>query len=224
MQLVDGVPQSPTISTSPFYNISTDKHGAAWEMEPVAIHDNFVAFGGQLPGQSPLVVGLTSMGIYEFSTAGKNATNPIGMMEVVVDGDFVVRPTRNTTMENYYYSEKRRPREFSKAAVLGIIFGITIGLFICIMLNDRRKLLKKRAVEEEKRRLRDVQLEQLQQHRQQQHRQQPEQYVEMGVRRANITTWATTGAKIRQHNFNNDDDDDENDHLRGGRDRRPRVL
>ncbi|KAG0296323.1 hypothetical protein BGZ96_009722 [Linnemannia gamsii] len=222
MQLVDGIPQSPEISTSPFHNSSTSNDGEAWEMEPMAIHDNFVAFGGQLPGQSPLVVGLTSVGIYEFSTAGKNATSPIGMMEVIVDGDFVVRPARNTTMENYYYSDKNQAREFSKAATLAIIFGITLALFSCIMFSDRRKLLKKRAVEEEKQRLRDIQLEQLQQ---QQHRQQQEQYVEMGVRRANNTTRTTTRATIRQHNFSNDDDDDdENDHLRGGRDRRPRVL
>lgn len=217
MDIVNGVLQTPIMSTSPFYDITTIFDGNITETNDVAVHDNFVTLGGQLPGQTPYVVGLSSESVYQFSIIGKNGTNALGSLDVVIPG--VLRGTypRNTTMENAYYRDKDWERYITKGQVLAIIFGVTVGLFCCIMYSDHQEKLKRRAAEEQKEQIRQY----LQQQRRQQ--QQQEQYVEMGLRGGNTGT--VTGAN-RQHYYYHDDDDDGDDHLRGGRgrDRRARVL
>ncbi|KAF9148067.1 hypothetical protein BG015_010230 [Linnemannia schmuckeri] len=184
MDIVDGAPQSPTVSTSPFYNFLTISDGSSSEIKGVAVHDNFVTLGGQLPGQNPFIVGLASEGIYQFSTIGKNGTNVLGIMDVVIPKRFRGSVPRKTTMEKFYDRDSVRPSDRSNAEVLWIIFGVTVGLFICIMFNDYRKRFKKRAAEEQQEQERQKQHEQVEQQRQ-------EQYVEMGVRGAFASTAAT---------------------------------
>lgn len=218
MDIADGVLQTPIVSTSPFYDITTIFDGNITETNDVAVHDNFVTLGGQLPGQTPYVVGLSSESVYQFSTIGKNGTNALGSLDVVIPGVFRGTVPRNTTMENVYYRDNVWEKYITKAQVLVIIFGVITGLFCCIMYSDHRKKLKRRAAEDQK--------EQDRQHLQQQQRQQQqqhEQYVEMGLRGGNTGT--VTGTN-RQHYHYHGDDDDDDDHLRGGRgrDRRARVL
>ncbi|KAF8936878.1 hypothetical protein BGZ47_009293 [Haplosporangium gracile] len=217
MDIVDGAPQSPIVSTSPFYNILTISNGSSSVIKNVAVHDNFVTLGGQLPGQNPFIVGLASEGIYQFSTIGKNGTNTLGIMDVVIPKHFRGSVHRKTTMEKSYVQDPERSSDLSNAEVLGIIFGTAIGLFICIMFSDYRKKLKKRAAEEQQEQERQKLYEQLEQQRQ-------EQYVEMGVRGVSARTAATETS--RQHYYYHDDDDDDDDYLRGGRgrNRRPHVL
>ncbi|KAG9069793.1 hypothetical protein KI688_009118 [Linnemannia hyalina] len=218
MDIVDGVAQTPIVSTSPFYDITTIFDGNTTQTNDVAVHDNFVTLGGPLPGQTPYVVGLSSEGVYQFSTIGKNGTNALGSLDVVIPGYFRGTVPRNTTMENIYYRDKAWARYITKGQVLAIIFGVTAGLFCCIMYSDHRNKLKRRAAEKRK-----EQERQYLQQQQQEEQEQQEQYVEMGLRSANMGS--VTGTS-RQHYYYRDDDDDDDDHLRGGRwrDRKVRVL
>ncbi|KAF9126294.1 hypothetical protein BGX30_015304 [Mortierella sp. GBA39] len=219
--LVDGEAQTPIVSTSPFYDITTIFDGNTTQTNDVAVHDNFVALGGPLPGQTPYVVGLSSEGVYQFSTIGKNGTNALGSLDVVIPGYFRGTVPRNTTMENIYYRDKVWAGYITKGQVLAIIFSVTTGLFCCIMYSDHRKKLKRRAAEKRKEQERQY----LQQQQQQEQQEQQEQYIEMDLRGAN--TGSVTGTSRQHYHYHyRDDDDDDNDHLRGGRwrDRKARVL
>ncbi|KAF9290255.1 hypothetical protein BGZ88_007405 [Linnemannia elongata] len=228
MDIVDGVLQNPIMSTSPFYDITTIFDGNSTKTNGVAVHDNFVTLDGQPPGQTPYVVGLSSEGVYQFSIIGKNDTNSLGSLDVVIPGVFRGTAPRNTTMENLFYRDKDWVRYITKAQVLVIIFGVTAGLFCCIMYRHHREKLKRREAEEKKEQDRQ-QLQQ--QRRQQQQQQQQVQYVEMELRGANTGTVKGERRQhytetSQQHYYYHDDDNDDDDHLRGGRgrDRRARIL
>ncbi|KAF9313293.1 hypothetical protein BGZ91_006321 [Linnemannia elongata] len=228
MDIVNGVLQNPIMSTSSFYDITTIFDGNSTKTNGVAVHDNFVTLDGQPPGQTPYVVGLSSEGVYQFSIIGKNGTNSLGSLDVVIPGVFRGIAPRNTTMENLFYRDKDWVRYITKAQVLVIIFGVTAGLFCCIMYRHHREKLKRREAEEKKEQDRQ-QLQQ--QRRQQQQQQQQVQYVEMELRGANMRTVKGERRQhytrtSQQHYYYHDDDDDDDDHLRGGRgrDQRARIL
>ncbi|KAG9069794.1 hypothetical protein KI688_009119 [Linnemannia hyalina] len=151
MDLLDGIPQTPVVHTSPFYNHTTDEHSSDRKTGTVSIHENFVTVGGQLPGQNPFVVGLASEGIYEFSIVGVNGTTTLGLVNVIVPGLFSGITHHAKNLVDYIwqrnYDEANTKAKLTGSQKFGIVVACFVVLFILVKYNNRRKA-KKRAVAE----------------------------------------------------------------------------
>lgn len=200
MDLADGVPQTPIVHTSPFYNRTFDeidaKEGFNRSTGTVAIHDNFVSVGGNLPGQNPFVVGLASQGIFEFSIVGKNGTTDLGMVTVKTPGLYSGAFHRAQNLIDYVRDRDLRDRQANTESklttweIIGIVVACIVGLFITIKLNGRRKATNRAAAE--------AQQQEQQQQRQERRRRQQEQFgdIELNVRGTNAVIRATDPAVI----------------------------
>ncbi|KAG0296322.1 hypothetical protein BGZ96_009721 [Linnemannia gamsii] len=198
MNLVDGVPQTPTVHISPFYNRTftefVEEYGMTRPTDTVAIHDNFVSVGGQLPGQTPFVVGLASEGIFEFSIVGKNGTTTLGMVEVIVPGFYSSISHRAQNLIDYsrelIYQQGNAKHESKTSEKIGIAAACFIGLFIIFKLSRGRKARNRAAAE--------AQQQEQQQQRQERRRRQQQQYgdIELNVRRTNAGIDATNPAVV----------------------------
>ncbi|KAF9148064.1 hypothetical protein BG015_010227 [Linnemannia schmuckeri] len=198
MDLLDGVPQSPVVHTSTFYNHTTnefsEKYGEKLETGTVAIHENFVTVGGRLPGQHPFVVGLSSKGIYEFSIVGQNGTTTLGMVEVIAPGYFASVAHFALNLLDYTRSRNSRARnsepKLTEGQKVGIALACLVGLFLIIKFNNRRKAKNYAAAEAQ------------QQQQQQQQQEQQSQDIELGARRTNVgrgAAAATTTITMTNH-------------------------
>lgn len=198
MNLVDGVPQTPEVHISPFYNHTfssiPENHGDKRPVGTVAIHENFVSVGGQLPGQNPFVVGLTSGGVFEFSIVGKNGTSTLGMVEVMAPGLYISKPHPAQNLADYLRERRSQRtndrRELTTLESFGIAVACFTGLFIIFKMISRRKMKNSAAAEARR--------QEQEQQRLERRRQQQEQYgdIELSTRGANARIGASDPAVI----------------------------
>ncbi|KAF9126293.1 hypothetical protein BGX30_015303 [Mortierella sp. GBA39] len=163
MDLLDGIPQTPVVHTSPFYNHTTNEYSSNGTARTVSIHENFVTVGGQLPGQNPFVVGLASEGIYEFSIVGVSGTTTLGLVNVIVPGLFS-GINHNAKYLADYIKQKDIDDEYNAKKLTGLEkFGIVvacfIGLFIFVKYNNIRKATKRAAAEAQQQQHQDQDME-----------------------------------------------------------------
>ncbi|KAK3830491.1 MAG: hypothetical protein JOS17DRAFT_746516 [Linnemannia elongata] len=141
MDLVDGVPQTPVVHTSPFYNHTTNQYsydrrpGEEMKTRTVSIHEDFVTVGGRLPGENPFVVGLTSEGIYEFSIVGVNGTTNLGLVSVILPGRFHSRGHYALNLVDYNrqkYRDVDDGHKLNGLDMFGIVMACFVGLFFFV--------------------------------------------------------------------------------------------
>ncbi|KAF9120695.1 hypothetical protein BGW39_011180 [Mortierella sp. 14UC] len=143
---VNGAMQLGPVSTAPFYNYTTTDFGKSdWNMERYAVYDSFLGVGGHLEGQDPFVVGLTTLGTYEFSINAKNISNDLGIMDVMILSPmYYYSPSPMVLTLKEYYKQQRdnlypTPHDFTAWEIAGIFFGTLIGLVLLVKYIRRRR-------------------------------------------------------------------------------------
>ncbi|KAF9899554.1 hypothetical protein EC991_008622 [Linnemannia zychae] len=129
---LNGVMQVGAVYTAPLYNHTTTSRGEIYSGDRYAVYDSFFGVGGHLEGQEPFVIGLTSLGTYEFSINAKNISNGIGILEglLCASEDYSGPPAIGYLEAHYMDADQNR--ENTVWLVFGIPIAIAIGLTLLL--------------------------------------------------------------------------------------------